>query len=83
MGTCWQNHKQVRFNVFSWLILACVFVQLKDSHAKALSSSAASAESKLAAAVAEKQIADAVVSRNSHPSLHQTSVNMHCRKFTS
>ena len=37
-------------------------VQLKDTHAKAMSSSAASAESKLAAAMAEKDIIDAQVS---------------------
>ena len=36
--------------------------QLKDAHAKAMSSSAASAESKLAAAMAEKDIIDAQVS---------------------
>lgn len=36
--------------------------QLKDAHAKATSSSAASAESKLAAAMAEKDIVDAQVS---------------------
>ena len=37
-------------------------VQLKDTHAKAMSSAAASAESKLAAAMAEKDIIDAQVS---------------------
>ncbi len=36
-------------------------MQLKDSHAKALSISSAAAESELAAAVAEKDIAEATV----------------------
>ena len=39
----------------------CVLPQLKDSHAKAASSSSAAAESKLAADVAEKDLAEATV----------------------
>ena len=59
-------------------------VQLKDTHAKAMSSSAASAESKLAAAMAEKDIVDAQVSHICQGSAAgyahapQSYVQLHC-----